>query len=130
MSVTMYLVFNHRFTTGQEAAARGQLGVGRFAPLPPDLRDLWGQVPPDLPELLPYLAPLRQWLAAQAARGDYVLVQGDFGATYLMVRFCLEQGLIPIYATTRREAREEHRPDGSVRMSHRFQHQMFRQYGV
>jgi hypothetical protein len=56
--------------------------------------------------------------------------QGDFGATYLMVRFALEQGLIPIYATTRRKAREESQADGAVKLTHHFQHQTFRKYGV
>jgi hypothetical protein len=122
-------LFNHRFTLAQEDAARSRLGVAKIIALPPDLRQLWAQIPPDLPALSHHLEPLRRWLAGQARPGDYVLIQGDFGATYLMVRFTLSQNLIPIYATTRREAVEEHQPDGSVKMVHRFQHQGFRRYG-
>lgn len=70
------------------------------------------------------------WLAMTAHQGDYALVQGDFGATYLAVRFAFKQGLIPVYSTTQRQAEEEHLPDGSVRLVHRFEHCMFRRYGV
>ncbi|HAY20616.1 MAG TPA: hypothetical protein DCY27_00280, partial [Desulfobacterales bacterium] len=86
-------------------------------------------IPPDLLELTGYLKPICSWLVGQATPGDYVLIQGDFGATYLMVRFALEHGLIPVYATTSRQALEEHLPDGTVKLLHYFQHQMFRRYG-
>ncbi len=127
---TFFLFFNHRFTPAQEAAAREELGVCRFVPLPPELQKQWSQIPPNLPVLSDYLAPLRHWLASHATPGDYVLIQGDFGATYLMVQFALQHNLIPLYATTRREALEEHQTDGSVKMVHRFRHEIFRKYGV
>ena len=62
-------------------------------------------------------------------RGDYALIQGDFGACYIMVNFAFEQGLIPIYSTTVREAIEEPKDDGSVKLVHQFNHQIFRRYG-
>ena len=127
---SLFLLFNHQFTPAQHQAAREELGVQAVVSLPPQLQDLWGQIPPDLPSLAPYLEPVQAWLAGQAAPGDYVLIQGDFGATYLLVRCALEHGLIPIYATTSRQAREEHLPDGTVKMVHYFQYQRFRKYGV
>jgi hypothetical protein len=126
---TLFLLFNHQFTPAQHQAAREELGVRQVVSLPPRLQDLWGQMPPEVPALRDYLEPVRVWLAAAARPGDYVLVQGDFGATYLMVGWAREQGFIPVYATTSREAVEEHRPDGSVKMVHYFQHQRFRRYG-
>lgn len=126
----LFLLFNHRFTPDQVSQAEEQLGVTEVILLPPELRDLWGQIPPDLPGLADYLAPVRDWLAQTAQPGDYVLIQGDFGATYLMVRYALENGLIPVYATTRREAHETLQPDGSVRLTHTFRLQQFRRYGV
>jgi len=129
MDTDLFLIFNHRFTAAQEIAARRQLGIERIVPLPSNLQKLWSQIPPDLPGLYPYLQPLQEWLAAQARPGDYVLIQGDFGASYLMVGFAFELQLIPVYATTSRQAVEELQPDGSVKMTHHFQHQMFRIYG-
>lgn len=126
----LFLLFNHDLTPGQRRAAPVELGITAFFPLPPELQHLWRQIPPDLPELSPLLQPLREWLAAQARPGDFVLIQGDFGATFLMVEFAREQGLVPVYATTRRVSREEPQPDGSVRTSRRFEHRRFRKYGV
>jgi hypothetical protein len=129
MAASLFLIFNHHFTPAQEADARASLGVVRIVVMPDEIRRVWGNVPPDLPEIRGYLAPVREWLTENAITGDYVLIQGDFGATCLMMRFALEEGLVPIYSTTRREAIEEHQSDGSVRMTHRFRHVRFRGYG-
>ena len=130
MPQSLFLIFNHRFTAAQQTDARDTLGIDAIVSLPEDLQALWSQVPPDLPDLASYLHPLMKWLVPTAQADDYALIQGDFGATYLMVRFALEHGLIPIYATSRRLAQEEHQADGTVKLTHHFRHQNFRRYGV
>ena len=125
----LFLIFNHTFTPEQAADARQTLGVETIVSMPDAVRDSWGQIPPDRSAISDYLEPVRTWLADQARPGDYVLVQGDFGACYLMVRFAFDADLIPIYATTRREADETVQPDGSVTLTHRFRHVAFRRYG-
>jgi len=129
MSQSMFLLFNHRITTLQKYDATDTLGVCRFLSLPDKLQNLWSQVPPDLPGISNYLVPICAWLEQNAAAGDYILIQGDFGACFLMVNFAFEHGLIPIYSTTDREAIEEHVGDGSVSLTHRFRHRIFRRYG-
>lgn len=129
MPHSLYLLFNHHFTAAQEADALKSLYVDRIVNLPQGLQDLWSSVPPDLDEIVPYLEPIREWLAREARAGDYVLIQGDFGATWLMVNFALDRGFIPLYSTSFREAVEDHKPDGSVLLTHHFQHRMFRRYG-
>lgn len=124
----LFLIFNHQFTPQQDADARASLGVERVETMPTEIRQIWGNVPPDLSEIGGYLTPVKDWLAGHSRAGDFVLIQGDFGATCLMVRFALELGLIPVYSTTRREAIEEHQTDGSVRMTHHFRHVRFRRY--
>lgn len=125
----LYLLFNHRLTKAQEEDALRTLGVARIEEPPEEIKGLWAGVPPELPEIEGFLAPVRQWLFEAARPGDYVLIQGDFGACFLMVSFALDLCLVPVYATTRREAVEEPNGDGSVRMIHRFAHQRFRAYG-
>ena len=126
----LFLIFNHEITPVQESDARSSLGVQRIVDLPSDLKELWRQVPPDLTEIGSYLAPLKTWLESQAVKNDYVLVQGDFGACYILVNLALDIGLIPIYSTTAREATEEYDRDGSVKLVHRFRHKIFRKYGA
>ena len=126
---SLFLLFNHRLTKFQENEACTSLGVGHIINLPAALEEIWCQIPPDLPEISGYLAPIKTWLSEQASESDYVLVQGDFGATFIMVNFAFEKGLIPIYSTTLRKAAAEQKADGSVKMVHQFNHQLFRKYG-
>ena len=106
------------------------MGIDQVIDLPPDLKALWSQIPPDLTEISNYLDPIKEWLAGNARKRDYVLIQGDFGACFIMVNFAFENGLIPVYSTTRREADEEYDESGAIKMIHRFQHKIFRGYGA
>ena len=128
MSQSIFLIFNHDITPVQESDAYSSLGVQQTINMPPDLKDLWRQIPPALPEIRSYLNPLKDWLAGHARKNDYVLIQGDFGACFIMVNFAFEIGLIPIYSTTEREVAEEHKEDGTVNLSHQFRHRIFRRY--
>jgi hypothetical protein len=125
----LFLLFNHRLTPGQEVDASMSLGVKRLVPLPTELKRLWAHIPADLPTLQNYLEPLAAWLMGQAHPGDFVLIQGDFGACFFMVQLALKHGLVPVYATTQRVVVENPLPDGSVQVTRRFEHQIFRRYG-
>ncbi len=126
---TLFLIFNHQLTQLQEEDARASLGIRQITGLPPDLRDIWCQIPSHLHNISNYLEPLKNWLSSEASEGDCVLIQGDLGACFIMVRFASDKGLIPVCATTRREAAEETQADGSVKLTHQFKHQIFRKYG-
>ncbi|HEU18288.1 MAG TPA: hypothetical protein ENO00_02755 [Deltaproteobacteria bacterium] len=125
---SLILLFNHRLTRKQEEAALQTLNVTRIAEPPADLALIWREVPPELKEIHGYLEPIRRWLRSEARLGDYVLIQGDFGATYLMVTYAIENGYIPIYSTTYRMAVEEDERDDSIKVTHNFQHRIFRKY--
>lgn len=126
----LFLLFNHSITPTQESDARSSLGVSEIVAPPDEIKTLWCQIPPDLSEISDYLRPVRQWLRASAYPDDYVLIQGDFGACCLMVDFSFKAGLVPVYSTTRREVSEILDADGSIRLTHRFDHRIFRKYGV
>ena len=123
-------LFNHSLTDDQTKDAQASLKVREIISIPEDIRRTWGQVPPDLPEISDYLAPVRQWLTDSARPGDYVLIHGDFGASYIMVRFAFESGLVPVYATTQRESLETRQPDGTVKKTAVFKHVQFRKYNL
>jgi hypothetical protein len=129
MNPSLLLIFNHTPSELQLGDARASLGVEKIAALPEYLAPFWDSVPPEADSINDHLKSIRQWVAEASSAGDYILIQGDFGATYLMVRFALEKGLIPIYSTTERVAAEEHKEDGSVTLTHHFRHVRFRKYG-
>ncbi len=124
----MLVLFNHTLTEEQAEDARASLGVDRFLDPPEALRVLWAQVPAEVEDLRGPLAPVRRWLEATGRAGNFLLVEGDFGATWLVVGWALELGLVPVHATTRREAREERGPDGAVHTEHVFRHVRFRKF--
>ena len=130
MPDSLFLIFNHNITSVQETDARNSLGVQRIIDMPSDIKELWQQIPPDLSKISSWLNPVKDWLAQNSIINDYVLIQGDFGACYIMVNFAFEIGLIPVYSTTERKAVEKHDDDGTVKLVHHFRHQKFRKYGV
>jgi len=126
---TLLLLFNHTITAEQEIQAREQLHVERIIAPPEEIRTIWDNLPPETEQLQPVLAPVLNWLDQAATAGDYILVQGDFGACYLVVRYCFEQGYVPLYATTKRKAVEHHLDNNQVELTHTFEHVIFRKYG-
>ena len=128
MTTTLFLLFSHQITEAQEADAFATLGVKQILSMPSDLQAVWSNIPADRSELSDYLEPVRRWLSFLAQKGDHVLIQGDFGACYLMVSFALDHDLVPVYSTTRRDVEEELQADGTTRLTHHFRHQRFRRY--
>ena len=125
-----FLLFNHKLSSAQKDEAEKEFHVHQAIEMPAQLKQLWQQVPAESEALKEYLAPFREWICENARKNDLVLVQGDFGATYLMVNFAFEKGLIPVYATSVRNAVERNLDDGTVKMEHIFSFCRFRQYGL
>lgn len=123
----MLVIFNHSLTDAQKEDAKRSLGVDDFIAPPAHLLAIWGQLPPEAETLAPLLAPLFDWLREAGRQGDYVLVQGDFGATHLTVQKALVLGMTPVYSTTRCEAVETRSGD-AISLTHHFRHVRFRQY--
>lgn len=123
------LLFSHDLTLEQREELKRDWDVEMIEPLPPELQRLWSSVPPDLAFLSQYLEPVLEWMGKVGAPGDVAVVQGDYGASYLTVSKAFKLGLIPVYATTEREMRETHLPDGSVKQERIFRHVRFRVYG-
>ena len=127
---TMFLVFNHKLTNEQMLDAKENLKVEEFVPLPEELKKLWASIPPELESIETYIDPILDFIHAKGCVDDVVLIQGDPGAVFITVNFSKKLGLVPVYATTRREAVEKQLPDGSIELKHVFKHVRFREYGV
>ncbi len=123
----MHLLFNHILTKEQQEDAVISLGVEDFATLPPHLRHIWSNIPPELESLSDYLQPLRDFLAQNSKKGDVMLVQGDFGASCMMAQFAYSCDLTAVYATTKRDSIEKHM-EGVVIKESIFRHVRFRKY--
>lgn len=123
----LFLYFSHKLTQEQIDDAKKSLGVVEFIYLPENLQKLWSNVPPELKDLNSYLAPLKDFLKQHANSGDFVLIQGDFGASYQIINFAKSLELVPIYSTTKRDAIEK-LIDGKVVKVSQYKHIIFRKY--
>jgi len=123
----LYLLFSHRLTEEQEKDAYKQFGIGSIVYLRKELLDIWTSIPAEAAVLEPVLEPIVKYFEV-LLEGDYVLVQGDFGATYILVNWIRSRGAIPVYATTKREVIEKQEGNKSIKTSV-FQHVRYRIYG-
>lgn len=121
----LFLLFNHNLTNSQVTAVHQDLNVNSIVPLPDELKTLWGNIPPEAEQL--DLEPLETWLNTESHYGDYVLIQGDMGACYHMVEWCMLRGLQPIYATSERKVTEITDGDQVIKQAV-FEHVRFRHY--
>jgi len=100
------------------------LGITKFETLP---TDIWPQIPAEHATVESSLISLKETISTRSKKGDYLFVQGDYGATYNMVQFAKENGLIPVYATSKRKSYEV--VDGEkVTTVREFEHVRFRRY--
>lgn len=121
------LLFNHTLTSEQANDAKVSLFCDEFVSLPEQLQDLWSNVPPELESLSCYLQPIKEYIHANVQKDDFVLIQGDFGATYMMVNFVKNLGAIPVYATTSRNVVEATEGGKTIKRSV-FKHEKYRKY--
>lgn len=123
----LHLLFNHTLTQEQLSDAKASLLCYVIVSLPKELQELWSSVPPNLKSLEEYLKPIKEYVSTNIQKDDFVLVQGDFGATYMMVNFVKSLGAKPIYATTSRDVVEIREGDKVIKKSI-FRHERFREY--
>ncbi len=122
----IFLIFSHKLTDSQIEELKG-VGISNFEYLPRNLQAIWSGVPPDKESLNDYLKPIFEWLKNNAKKGEWVLVQGDFGAVCLVVDFCFKNSLVPVYATTKRNTIEKMENGKLIKVS-QFEHIRFRKY--
>ncbi len=71
--------------------------------------------------------PIRKWILKESKEHDYVLIQGEFGATFYLVDYCFNIKRVPIYATSIRQVEEKAEDDITI-TNRTFKHVNFRKY--
>lgn len=127
---SLFLLFSHSLTPEQEREARTDLCIRNIIQPPEEIQAVWSKIPPENEELSSVIQPVQAWLDQYARQEDFVLIQGEFGACFLLVKHALQKGYIPIYSTTRRQAIEKKLHDGKIVLTHLFRHVRFRRYNI
>ena len=125
----LFLLFNHLLTDAQADQARQELGVDTIVVPPEEVSRCWANIPPEPKSIRNGLEPVFSWVDNNVSAGDFLLIQGDFGACYLVLEYIRDTGIEAVYATTRRQATEQQIDEQTVQLTHRFSHVRFRKYG-
>ncbi len=95
--------------------------------MPEELQNLWSNIPPT-EDGYEHLVKFKNFILNNYKKGDYALIQGDWGYTYHMVNFCKEIGVIPVYSTTERNSKDIINDDGSISKISLFKHVIYKRY--
>lgn len=125
---SVLVLMNHDLLSQQEKELYEIFNVERIVVPGDDLKSVWSQIPTDEKLPIDLLNDFIAWIEHNSLKNDLVLIQGDFGAVFYLVTFCLDHGRIPIYSASVRDYHEEIASDGTVIRHHRYQHRNFRVY--
>jgi hypothetical protein len=121
-----FIMTNHGITMAQQNEF-DEMGVTHIVTLSDDLKKVWSQIAPDADRKAVAQTMIDGFLNT-AQEGDIVLVQGEFGTTFVVVDYCLQKGLVPMFATSVRRTIEKTLDDGTVEKTAIFDHAGFVPY--
>lgn len=125
-NITAYCLLNHQLTENQRNELLTRFGAGEIVYPKKELSVVWSQVKTTEEMDRPLVKQVIDWLG-NASEGDLLVVQGEFGCTFAVVDWALNNGLIPLHAVTQRVETETY--DGETVSKHYvFKHCCFRKY--
>ena len=123
----VFVLINHTLTERQNLELKRLYGSDCQLIFPPEeIKAYWAQIPPKPFIESNKIQEIVTWLG-KANNNDVLLVQGDFGATFLIVDYALKNGLVPIQSVTKRIETEEYYGE-KVYKHYVFEHECFREY--
>jgi hypothetical protein len=123
----IFLLFSHRLTEEQADDAIVNLKIDEIVYLPQELQDFWSQVDPVKNQLYK-LKKIWAFVEKEGNKGDYLLVQGEWGWVFHTVNHFKKVNMIPVYSTTERKVEEIHKKNGEVEKISFFKHIKYKRY--
>ena len=120
--MNIVLLFSHILTDPQEKELKERYRCENIIYMPEELKKIWMNV-----DDTTSAEPFKNFLLKNLNKGDYVLIQGEWGLTFQLVNFALDNGFVPLFSRTTRDVKEEKKGDEVVRISV-FRHLGFRKY--
>ena len=121
------VLMSHDMSDTQKNDAYENLEVTKIIEAPPEIKKIWGNIDPISDLDIKNLDKVISWINEISNEQDYILVQGEFGATFYIVDYCFKNNLIPVYATSVRRV-EEIREGDKVLTNRVFVHEGYRKY--
>lgn len=121
-----YCLLNHQLTDNQMIELKEKYNISQIIYPTEKLSKKWVQIPTTENIDMSIIFEIVDWLF-DAEKKDVLIIQGEFGSTFMVVDYALKHDLIPLYAVTTRIA-QENRDGEIVKRQYIFEHVCFRKY--
>ena len=121
-----FCLLNHELTQNQVLELQEKYKAESIVYPPEQLCKKWSQIAATKELDKSLICDVIEWLAG-AKSGDSLIVQGEFGTTFMIVDYALKKNLVPLHAVTKRVAKEQ-RNGEIVSRQYIFEHVCFRKY--
>ena len=120
------LLFSHQLTENQEKELVENFKVKKIISLSSELQKMWSNV--SIKEnYKENLEKIKKNIEENFNENDVMLVQGNWGYTYNIVKWSIEKRLVPVYSYTERNV-EEIKDGENVKKISYFKHVKFIEY--
>ena len=120
------LLFSHQLTENQEKELVENFKVKKIVSLSSELQKMWSNV--SIKEnYKENLEKIKKYIEENFNENDVMLVQGNWGYTYNIVKWSIEKKLVPVYSYTERNV-EEIKDGENVKKISYFKHVKFIKY--
>ena len=126
MERKVLLLFSHQLTENQEKELVENFKVKKIVSLSSELQKMWSNV--SIKEnYKENLEKIKKYIEENFNENDVMLVQGNWGYTYNIVKWSIEKKLVPVYSYTERNV-EEIKDGENVKKISYFKHVKFIEY--
>ena len=99
------LLFSHQLTENQEKELVENFKVKKIVSLSSELQEMWSNV--SIKEnYKENMEKIKKYIEENFNENDVMLVQGNWGYTYNIVKWSIEKKLVPVYSYTERNVEE------------------------
>ena len=120
------LLFSHQLTENQEKELVENFKVKKIISLSSELQEMWSNVSIKK-NYKKNLEKIKKYIEENFNENDVMLVQGNWGYTYNIVKWSIEKKLVPVYSYTERNV-EEIKDGENVKKISYFKHVKFIEY--
>ena len=120
------LLFSHQLTDNQAKELMEDFGVKKIVSLTSELQEMWSNVSIKK-NYMENLKKIKEYIKNNFNKNDVMLIQGNWGYTYNLVKWSIDNELIPVYSYTERNV-EEIKDGENVKKISYFKHIKFIEY--
>ncbi len=96
-------VVSHEPTPDQLEELKNNWDIQEIVRMPKDIASKWQSIPPGKESIEEEILVIKNWIDEVCTPGDVVIIQGDYGASFMLADYVRKLAFTPLYAATKRE---------------------------